>query len=187
MAEEANINIMRIININKQRSESKSPLCEKCVRLNCLINMYCSQKLKIFLDSQKLFFSYKKAQSVFREGNSVSGVYFIHNGKIKIYNTGKKSKQNIVRLVTSGEMFGLTGFDEKQYFVSASTLEDSFLCFFEKEIFIKTLKENPEFAWQLLDLFAHELSNIEIQHKNSNQLNNKEKITGVLLMLKDKF
>lgn len=161
--------------------------CNNCKQSNCFINKYCSQEWKVFLGNHKSAISYKKKQNIFIEGEMVSGVFFICQGKIKIYNTGKKGKQNIVRLADSGEMLGLRAFVEETYLMSASTLEDSSLCFFTKEIFTKTLLENSKFSWHLIELYAHQLSMIEIRHKNANSLSAKGKLAEALLMLKSKY
>ena len=84
-------------------------------------------------------------------------------------------------------MLGLRGFAEKQYLVSAATLEDSSLCFFEKQIFIKTIKANPEFALHLVEFYAQQLSSIEISRRNYSQLSTNAKIAESLLRIKDKF
>ena len=166
---------------------SEFPSCNTCLQLNCLINKYCSPKWKSFLAENKFFRLYSKKQTVFTEGGLISGFYFIYDGKIKVFNTGEKGKQNIIRLAASGEMPGLNSFSETKYLISATALEDASLCFFEKKVFIKTLRKNPEFAWQLLDFYAHQLSNIETQHKNFNLLTAKGKIAEALLLVKDKF
>lgn len=167
--------------------KSKPPSCTTCKQLNCLINKCCSPKWKSYLENNKLFIAYPPKKTVFLEGEIVSGVYFIHKGKTKVYNTGKKSKQNIIRLADSGEMIGLRSFDEKQYSVSVATLEDSFLCYFEKQIFHKTLEDSPQFVQHLLEFYANKLSEIEMRHRNFSQWTNKEKIAASLLILKSQF
>lgn len=156
----------------------KPPTCDTCVQLNCLINKHCSPKCKSFLGKNKLFLEYSKKQIIFSESGIVSGVYFIHTGKIKVYNTGEKDEQNNIRLGVSCEMLGLMDFSSKHYLVGAAALEDSSLCFFEKQIFIKIIKENPEFAKHLIEFYTQQLSEIENRHKNFNPLNPKKEISG---------
>ncbi len=166
---------------------SNSPLCKTCLQSKCLINKHCSQKWKSVLDSRKLFILYKKGQSVFREGNMVTGVSFIFDGSVKVFNTAENGKQNIFRIATAGEMLGIRSFAEKIYLVSAAALENAAFCFFELELFLETLKENHKFALHLLEFYAQQLSCMEIQYRNFNQFCVQARIAMVLLILKDKF
>ncbi len=161
--------------------------CAACKQNDCLINKYCSQKWKIFLGHNKLFREFPQKLNVFSEGEPVSRIYFIRYGKIKVYNTANTGKQNITRLACSGEMLGLRSFAEDTYLVSATTLEQTSLCSFEKKVFISVLKKNPEFAWHLMEFYAQQFSNFEIHHRNFAQSNAKGKIAEALLIIKKKF
>lgn len=165
----------------------RHPKCTNCSQSACLINKHCTQKWKSFLDEHKSFGTYNNRQTIFQEGNIVFGVFFIYDGKIKIFNTGKNGKHHVTRLAKSGEMLGLRGFAEKRHLLSGISLGDSSLCFFAKDIFIKTLKENPDFALNIIQFYAQELANIEIRQKHFTQLTIKERIAEALLLLKKKY
>ena len=168
-------------------SSDKNPACTNCRQVNCFINKYCSEKWKVFLTENKSSGIYKKGQSVFSEGNIVFGVFFIYSGQLKIFSNGLKGKTQIIRLASSGEMLGLRGMAEKKYRVSGSTLTDSTLCFFDKSIFFRSIKENPDLALNVIQFYAQELCNIELRQKMFTQFNIKERVAEALLMLKSKF
>ncbi len=161
--------------------------CEACKQIDCLINKYCTQKWKTFLGHNKHFEEFPKKLNVFSEGGTVSRIYFIRYGKIKVFNTSNSGKQNITRLVGSGEMLTLRSFADNTYFVSATTLEPTSICSFEKNIFTKVIKKNPTFSWQLMEFYAHQFSKIENHNRNLTQVNAKRKVAEALLIVKNKF
>ncbi|OFY64515.1 MAG: hypothetical protein A3H98_08355 [Bacteroidetes bacterium RIFCSPLOWO2_02_FULL_36_8] len=139
------------------------------------------------IDKKKEVGRYQRKQVIFHEDNIVRGAYFIFTGKVKIYNTGKGGKEQIVRLVSSGELFGLRSDTETNYLVSSIALDDCVLCFIEKSLLDNMLKENNDFAVQLLNFYIREMSFLELRLKHLVQLSSAEKVAEALLMMKKKY
>lgn len=165
----------------------KNPTCDNCQQSNCFINKFCSRKWKTSLAEHKSFGAYKRNQHIFAEGNIVFGVFFIYSGKVKVFSTGKDDRKQIVRLASSGEMLGLRGMAEKKYLVSGTAMEDSSLCFFHKDIFLKSIKENPDLALQIIQFYAQELCNLQLRQKAFTRFSMKERVAEALLMIKEKY
>ncbi len=163
------------------------PLCTNCNQKNCLINKYCSNEWKKIISNQKLVGLYKQHQSIFSENNIAFGIYFIYNGKVKIYNNCKNKKVHILRLVSEGEMIGLRSFVENNYRVNCTTLMDSTLCFIEKKLFNKVLLNNVHLAINIIEFYAKELTQIELRQKHLAYSTTKERIAEALILLETHF
>jgi len=163
------------------------PKCSSCSQTYCLINRFCSAQWKSRLEDEKTSCTYKTGQNIFHEDNMVFGLHFIYDGKIKVFNTGNKEKQHIVRLAGSGEMLGFRAFADKVYRVSAAALEDTVLCFITKQVFLEILQANPKLPLHLLDVYAKELTKLETRYRNFAQLTITERIADALLLIGKKW
>ncbi len=162
--------------------------CTDCPRKNCLINKYGSPKWKSIVDDNKTTTLYKKGQQIFKEGNTVFGVFFVRSGKVKIFNSGLKGKMQIVRLARSGEIIGHRGFGGKLFYpIGAASLVDSQICFIENEIFFNLLKANLELTFNLMLFYADELKKSEIRMRNLTQMRTLERIVEALFLVGDVF
>lgn len=160
--------------------------CTDC-HSSCLINKYCSKQWKQIIERQKTTGVYREKQVVFSEDNLVFGVYFIHKGKVKIFNTGKQGKQHIVRFANSGDVLGFKGYSDKNYRISCTALDDTVVCFLEENFFFSAIKKNPEFALALVQYYARELAFSEFHQKNLVQFNTRNRVAEALLMLRKYF
>lgn len=98
---------------------------------------------------------YKKAQLIYQEGSTPLGAYFVENGSIKISKMGSSGKEQILRIVTNGELLCLSDlFSQSRYGNSAKTLEDSSLLFISKQDFWEVLKEDDQIFRNLLQQLA---------------------------------
>lgn len=131
---------------------------------------------------------YKKGQTVFNEGNPSYGLYFLHEGKIKLWRDTVASKEMIIRIIKSGEIFGHRSLlSNSHYKASATTLEDSVVCFYFKEDFVETMNRNSLLVQHLLRLVANEMGTMEenigsVAHKTI-----RERIAENLLSLNSNF
>ena len=161
--------------------------CTDCSQDNCLISNYCSTQWKQTIDHHKTIGTYKEKQSIFSEGNLKFGMYFVCHGKVKVFNTGKHDKHHIIRLATSGDILDLEEYVEKNYKISCTALENTVVCFIEKEIFLNLLKENSKFSIALIEYYAKELGHTGLRQQHLVLHNVKSRVAEALLMIKKYF
>lgn len=131
---------------------------------------------------------YKKGQTIFNEGNAPYGLYFLYEGKIKLWRDTVAGKEMIIRIIKDGEIFGHRSLlSNSHYKASATTLEDSVVCFYFKEDFVEVMNRNSMVAQHLLRLVAREMGTIEenigsVAHKTI-----RERIAENLLSLNSSF
>lgn len=160
--------------------------CNICSNKKCIIKL-CSNESKQLIDLSKVVFPLKKNQFLFREGNSVDGIYILFSGKLKVFTTGYNDKIQTIRLAREGNLIGHRGIGDKHYTISASTLQDSVICFVEKKIFYSILKSDINLTYHLMLFYAEELRTAELRMKTLSQMTVREKVVEALLLVAKAF
>ena len=90
------------------------------------------------LADKKISTIYKKGQTIFHEGMMPTGIYCLYKGKIKIARQGVDGKEQIVRFVLEGGLLGIRSLmGGRKYSASATTLEESIVCYIDSKTFFK--------------------------------------------------
>lgn len=131
---------------------------------------------------------YGKGEVIFREGVVPSGIYYIHQGKVKKYKIDKMGKEQIIYVANKGELIGYHAvLSEERYPDSAAALESSAISFIPKEDFLTVLHQSPLFAQRLLKVLSHEytvLSNNISVFANRSAV---ERLAIALIVIREKF
>jgi CRP/FNR family transcriptional regulator len=140
------------------------------------------------MDNHKGCSFYKKNQSLFLEGSFPRGVFCIHHGKVKIYKRGEEGKEQIIHIAKEGELIGFRAmFAENKYSVSAETLEESTICFIQKDDFLSLLEANPTLRNRILKEMSQELSDRAEFITNMAQKSVRQRLAFSLLLLKEVY
>ncbi|HEY9004008.1 MAG TPA: Crp/Fnr family transcriptional regulator [Mucilaginibacter sp.] len=130
----------------------------------------------------------KKGEVLFKEGEPVTGVYFVYSGSVKVYKKWDEDKELIIRFAKGGAMLGHRGLGSNLvYPISAAALEPSVVCFIDTKLFEATLKTNSEFTAQLIHFLVQELYESEKKMRNLAHMPVKGRVAEALLHLKDMF
>lgn len=164
------------------------PMCETCKVFN--ISCFASLKLEDIanLKYDKISSFYKKDQVIFHEDNRAIGVYCLNKGKVKLFKSGYDGKEQIVRFVTPGNLFGyrsITG--SKMYSINAQACEDSIACFIENEVFFNLTQQYPLLYKNLLISLSSILEDTESNLTSIAQMPVRERLAEALLKLHAKF
>lgn len=162
--------------------------CNSCLNENCLIKKHLSFEYMQQKALEKSTLVCKKGQQFILEGAPVNGLYFIQKGKAKVLKTGIYGKEQILRLVNDGEIIGHRGFGiQKNYAISASSLEDTVLCNFSNETLKEMLHEIPSLTYDFMLFYAEELNRSETKVKTIAQMTVREKVIDSILYIHRKF
>lgn len=146
-----------------------------------------SSAVRLFID-KKTEIQCKKGQQFVIEGAPVNGLFFILQGKVKVYRTGINGREPIVRFATAGEIIGHRGFGTEEYYsIGAIALENTSLCYFSKDLLQQVLKSDPSFTYDLMLFYANELNKSEAKVKSISQMTVRERVIDTLLYLYRKF
>lgn len=150
--------------------------CDECKNEKCFIKLGCVGEWLTKISSNKNQLWYKKGDYIFREGESIYGIYFIQQGGVKVVTTSLHGREQIVRLAKEGQILGHRGLGRTYYYFNSVAIMDSLVCFVENELFYDACMNCPKFAYNLIFFYASELRRAELRVKNQAQMNIREKV-----------
>ncbi|MHB8259245.1 MAG: Crp/Fnr family transcriptional regulator [Bacteroidia bacterium] len=165
---------------------SKDISCQSCQNSICFIKA-CLPKWILLISEAKTVISYKKDEHIFTTGDSIAGIFFIKNGKVKVTTNGWHGKEQIVRLAANGHILGHRGYGSETYPISALALDESRICLVDNNTLNEAFMNNPRFTYRLMMFYSQELRGIEARIKTIAQMTVAEKVISALLYLKQVF
>jgi CRP/FNR family transcriptional regulator len=131
---------------------------------------------------------YKKGEVIFREGEEVTGMFFINTGMVKVHKQWGDDKELILRIAGNGDIVGHRGLgSDTIYPVSGTALKPTEICYIDIGFFNDTLKANQQFLYDLMMFFASELKESEKRMRNLAHMPVKGRIANAVLFLRQKF
>lgn len=108
--------------------------------------------------------SFKKRETLFEEGDYPRYLFFIKDGKVKVFKTNEDGKEYIINIYGPGEFVGFVDLiKDEEYIESAAALEDTEVSLIPKEDFQKLLYGNRDVASQLIKMLANNIAAQEEQ------------------------
>ncbi len=140
------------------------------------------------LSAGKTFNLYQKKQVIFYEGGQPQGLYCIYSGKVKIHKIRDDGKEQIVRLAKDGSVIGYRSLlVSDNYHATATTLEDTMVCFFPKSVYMEILMNNPLFYIKAIQTLSSDLRFAEEMIVNMAQKPVRARMAEAILLLKENF
>jgi len=140
------------------------------------------------LEQSKNLLQVKRSSKIFLEGNIPIGVYFLVNGKIKLFTTDAQGREQIVHLAKPGDLMGyraLLGSDT--YSCTGTALENSEIWFIPKTVFFNLLNVNASFSHAIIKVLTAELRHAEHHLAGLTRKPVKARLAEVLLLLADTY
>ena len=160
------------INFNQQRSVS-----------------YNLKLLKDYKETSKLVSiqTYKKGALLFKERNPVSGIYFIIEGIVKLYNDSDGKKQNTLRYLSKGDIVGISSLNYPIYTANAVVVKSLKAYYINQKNLKSILKENGKLNFILVNFLAMKLRFQDVRHKHISLFSAEDRIIDALLLTACKF
>jgi CRP/FNR family transcriptional regulator len=159
-----------------------------CDLKSCLLCRQCVKDWLPALAANRKCFHYKKGELLFREGDEMTGMFFIDTGLVKVHKKWNNDKELILRIARNGDIVGHRGLGtDIIYPVSGTALEPTDVCYIDLAFFTSTLKVNPDFLFQLMMFFAAELKESEKRMRNLAHMSVKGRVAHALIFLQQKF
>ena len=107
---------------------------------------------------------------------------------MKVFKEGVGGREQILRMVRPQGFIGYRAiFADSSYSASAIAIEDSAICIFEKDCFIKIVRKNPDLALNLMKAFAEELGFSNNRTVSLTQKHIRGRLAESLLVLRDTY
>ncbi|KAA2240360.1 Crp/Fnr family transcriptional regulator [Chitinophaga agrisoli] len=159
-----------------------------CDLQTCMLCRLCLKEWTPAIDTHRKQLSFKKGAMLFREGDPVTGIYFVYSGSVKVHKHWGNDKELIVRFAQKGDIVGHRGMGrEMVYPISATALEPVTVCYVDLTFFQTSLQVNHGFLYELMLFYAQELQESEMNMRNLAHMSVKGRIARALLQLQDKF
>ena len=136
----------------------------------------------------KITETYKRGSIVYQEGNRMKGFYCVQSGIIKIYQTGFDGKEQIIRFAKPGDIIGYRSVvSNEPACTTTEVIEASVLCHIPTDILLKLVKNNGNFAVELMKLTCKELGEANSYITDIAQKTVRERLAEILIHLDDEF
>ncbi len=131
---------------------------------------------------------YKKGTLIYSEGDRMKGCYFIYSGAVKVFQTGREGKEQIIKFEKEGDFFGFRSVILKEKAcTSVEVLSDAALGFMPENVVLELIRNNPAFAYELMQIACKELGESNRSIRNIAQRSVKKRLAEILLMLATDF
>lgn len=164
------------------------PLKKECIIDSSSIFRHLTQEelAQIPIDQDPEF--YKRGTIVYSEGSRINGFYCVQKGIIKIYKTGFDGKEQIIRFAKKGDIMGFRSTVSKERAcTTAKVLEDAYICFIHGDTVINFIRNNGEFALELLQIACKELGEANDYITDIAQKTVRERLAEVIIHLMKEF
>lgn len=149
-------------------------------------NLDCDEVLTLVKQIQHK--RYKKGDVIFSEGESADTLYFVNDGKIKLYKYNKDGKEQIFHILSDGDFFGeLDLIKTSEYKFNSKAIDDVKICTLRKSEVKSIILRNPEIALKLLESVGERLSAIENLAQNLSTNDVDARIAYLIINLMDKY
>lgn len=162
--------------------------CEQCIvrEFSALKTLNKDELIK--LADCKTSYVVKKGEVIFEEGDHLDGIFCVKDGVCKLSKLSSNGKDQIVKLVTKGELLGQRSLiSEEPTNLSAIALEDMTVCFVPKNQVMDFFNENNKFSLSMMKNVCHDLKEADNVLVNLAQKSVKERLAATLLYLHDTF
>ncbi len=144
--------------------------CGNCCN-NCRGEL-CASKVSIFenLNNEELIEivktinhkEYNKGDIIFTEGSTANTLYFINEGKINLYKYTKDGKEQILHILSEGDLFGeLNLIKPSEYGFNSKSIVNSKICTLTKDEMKDIIMRNPEIGIKVLETVGERLGKVE--------------------------
>jgi len=162
--------------------------CEQCIvrEFSSLKALKKDELLKIA--DCKTSYTIKKGDTIFNEGEQVNGIFCIKDGVCKLSKLSQNGKEQIVKLITKGELLGQRSMiSDEAVNLSAVALEDMEVCFIPKADIMGFFDENNQFSMNVMKNICGDLKESEAHTVSMAQKTVKERLAETLLYLETSF
>jgi CRP/FNR family transcriptional regulator, polysaccharide utilization system transcription regulator len=162
--------------------------CEQCIvrELSSLKALNKDELLRIA--ACKTTRIIKKGENIFEEGDLVNGVYCVTSGVCKMSKLSANGKDQIVKLVKSGELLGQRSMiSDEPANLSAVALEDMEVCFIPKTEILNMFDQNNQFSRNVMKTICGDLKETSEHLVSISQKTVKERLAETLIYLEENF
>ncbi|WP_317042605.1 Crp/Fnr family transcriptional regulator [Olleya namhaensis] len=130
----------------------------------------------------------KKGDIIFREGESLNGIYCVREGVCKLTKLSDNGKEQVVKLAIKGGMMGQRSLVSGEISnLTAVAINDMQICFIPRQEIVRDLQKNVNFSMDILKRMAQDLKTSEDSLVNMAQKTVKQRLAQTLIYVQTTF
>jgi len=162
--------------------------CEQCIARQFSSLKALSKEELLKMANCKTSYTIKKGEPIFEEGETLKGVFCIKDGVGKLSKLSSNGKDQIVKLVKSGELLGQRSMiSEEAANLSAIALNDMEVCFIPRKEILGFFDKNNEFSMNVMKTICGDLKEADDHMVSMAQKSVKSRLAETLIYLEDTF
>ena len=162
--------------------------CEQCIVRKVSALKALNKEQLVQMANCKTSYTIKKGEPIFQEGETLNGVFCIKDGVCKLSKLSSNGKEQILKLVKSGELLGQRSMiSDESANLSAVALDDMQVCFIPKNEIIGFLNNNNQFSMNIMQSICGDLKDADDHMVNMAQKTVKQRLAETLLYLEENF
>lgn len=123
-----------------------------------------------------------KGNFLYQAGDDIRSLYVIHRGKIKIARYSEDGKEQVIRILSSGDFLGeLALFGEAKVNTYAEAIEPSIICLVEHRGLKELMTKSPTLTFKMMNELSNRLEKAEALIEHSNLYSAEAKVIRLLL------
>ncbi len=155
--------------------------CKLCADRFCAVSALSSGQLDLLQQNYREV-SIGKNHHIYHEGSLTSHIVYLRNGLVLEYKKGENGREQIVQIIKSKSYLGLHSlFGDQVNHYSYRALEDIKVCYIDVEAFKNLVRNNGDFAYEILVSVSKESLNSHHRFLNINAKQTYGKVADALL------
>jgi CRP/FNR family transcriptional regulator len=127
--------------------------------------------------------SFKRKKVIFLEDTPCGAVYVIKSGNVKIYKSLADGREQILNILSPGDMLGFDSLYDDKYSYTAEVIQDTELCALKKNDLVALLTGNPEVNMKFIKVMTRELNRAQERIRDLGLKDAREKVATLLVTL----
>lgn len=162
--------------------------CDNCIdNPKSVFNVLLPEEKELLRQAHTCAF-YRKGEIIFKEGDKPTALICLSEGKVKVFKEGVGGREQIVRMAKPVSFIGYRAlFAEENHTATAVAIEDSIVCFLNKDIVYKLLRINSDLSLSIIKSFATELGFSNNRTVTLTQKHIRGRLAESLIFLKDTY
>lgn len=163
------------------KQNNKKLNCKNCQNISCAAGILTNNQLEL-LTYNSIKGHVKKGRILSSQGSLVSHIIYLRSGLVKEYMIGPNNKEQIFQILKQRTYLGLQSlFGDKINHYSYAALSDIDVCYIDINVFRKLVKQNGEFAYEILVSVCRDSINSYRKFVNQSQKRIYGKVAEALL------
>lgn len=127
--------------------------------------------------------NFKRKKVIFLEDSASLTVYMIKSGNVKTYKSLADGREQIINILSAGDMLGFDSLYDDKYSCTAEVIQDVEMCCIRKSDLVALLQNNPAVGMKFIKIMNRELNLAQDRIRDLGLKDAREKVATLLMTL----